>query len=645
MISAFVKTILSRYRRPLIVAVHLPFIVTAYYLAFWIRFDGAIPAHAEETWFAYLPSVVVVQMLTFAMLGLYRGLWRYSSIGDLQKIILGATAGVMASYVLGSLFLGIWFLPIGIVTIQILMLIFLLGGVRLVRRAWYALDYRENIGSLRHPNGNGYRQPGRRVLVFGAGDAGEMIVRDMKNNPFYACVPIGFVDDDSVKTGQRIHNIPVLGNRRDLDKIIHQHRPDEVLIAIPGADPHEIREVIKSLEPYNLPIKTLPNLRDILTGKVTVETIRNVELEDLLPRQAVGLDIGPISELLSGRRVMVTGAGGSIGSELCRQILALKPSLLLAFERHENSLFTVSHSLSANDSGGAVELIVGDVTDVHRVNEVMDRYRPEIVFHAAAHKHVPLMEFNASEAVKNNVGGTRVLAEAAVRSGVKRFIFISSDKAVKPTSVMGATKRVGEMMIRSIAKSDGRLFAAVRFGNVLGSNGSVVPLFREQIRSGGPVTVTHPEMRRYFMLIPEAVQLVLHAATMSDPGAIYVLEMGEQIRISELARTLIQLSGYVPDRDIAIEYIGLRPGEKLFEELLEDDELVEPSSVQQVLRLQDRANLDRKWLARQISQVEASAARGDDKSSIRGLRALVPSFQVPGFQGDQPEPAAYRESV
>ncbi len=611
------------------VGIDAALIVVSYYGAFFARFDGTIPGRYAAMFLSTLPWMVLIHIVTALAGRLHQGVWRYVSLWDCLRLAATTAAGTILFFGFTSVVLGSH-VPYSIYLIDMLLLIALRSGVRAARRV---------IHDLESPT------RGKRILLFGAGDAGEMIVRDMRHNGYYGYTPIGFIDDDPVKVGRRVHGVPVLGSRHDLARVMGTIKPEEVLIAMPQASSSTIRGIMKALEPYPLPVKLLPSLRDLIKGTVTVANIRNIALEDLLARKPAGLDIKHIRNLIEGRRVMVTGAGGSIGSELCRQILALKPNLLLAFERHENSLFAISQGLAASDSCRALRSIIGDVTDVRRVNDLFDRYRPEMVFHAAAHKHVPLMEFNPSEAVKNNVGGTRIVAEAAVRFGVKRFVFISSDKAVKPTSVMGATKHVGELLIRSIENSGAGLFAAVRFGNVLGSNGSVVPLFREQIRSGGPVTVTHPEMRRFFMLIPEAAQLVLHAATISEHGAIYVLEMGEQIRISEMARRLIQLSGYVPDREIPIQYIGLRPGEKLFEELLEDDEIAEPSSVAEILRLSNRGKLDRNWLARQIEQLESSAARADDESVLRDLHVLVPSFQVASFQGDQAQEAGCRESV
>ena len=452
--------------------------------------------------------------------------------------------------------------PRSVFIVDALLLMLLLGAVRLSRRVFAELPRPHH---------------GKRVLIFGAGDAGELIVRDMKASASYGYHPVGFVDDDKAKVGLRIHGVPVVGTRAELPAILRRYRPQEVILAIPHAEPVTIRAVVRALEQFKVPIKTLPALRDMIDGKVALSEIRNLSVEDLLSRAPVGLDPAPLKYLIGGRRVMVTGAGGSIGSELCRQIARLKPASLVMFERYENSLHAIRIELDDAHKPFGLHAVVGDVTDPIRVDEVMRQYAPEIVFHAAAHKHVPLMEENPCEAVKNNVRGTRLLAQAAEECGVDRFILISTDKAVNPTSVMGASKRLAELIVRARAAGSGTSFSVVRFGNVLASNGSVVPRFLEQIKKGGPVTITHPEIRRFFMLIPEAVQLVLHAAAQADAGATYVLEMGEQVKLLDMARDLIRLSGFVPDSEIAIEFVGLRPGEKLYEELSGADEQVGPS--------------------------------------------------------------------
>jgi FlaA1/EpsC-like NDP-sugar epimerase len=468
------------------------------------------------------------------------------------------------------------------------------------------------------------RRRSTRVLIFGAGSAGEMIVRDMRRNGYE---PVGFVDDDTAKVGQRIHHVPVLGGRADLSRIMATEMPDEVLVAMPSVGPAGIRRLVNALEPFRVPISTLPPLQEILGGRVTVSQMRRLAIEDLLPRLPVALDVERARRLIEGRRVLVTGAGGSIGSELCRQIAALDPECLILYERYENNLYTVLNTLQDRPS---VVPALGDVTDTGRLDAIMRAYRPTVVFHAAAHKHVPLMELNPCEAVKNNVMGTRCVADAALRHDVERFVLVSTDKAVNPTSLMGATKRVAELLVQAMPEN-GPLWATVRFGNVLGSSGSVVPRWLEQIGRGGPVTVTDPEVKRFFMLIPEAVQLILQAASVSSRRDILVLEMGEQIRLLDMARTLIRLSGFVPDEEIPIAFVGLRPGEKLYEELVGPGELVECSEVVKVRRVRASVEVDARRVLAQVSRLGQLAVDGRTDAVVAALCRMIPTF-TPGAE-------------
>jgi len=603
---------IHKYRRVLIVWLHLSLIVGASYLSFSLRFDGAIPPKFLVLWWQTLPWLLVIQALSFLPFKLYEGMWRYASIWDLCNIILGVATGAGLFYLVFLWrFEGLTY-PRSILVIYALLLVTMMGGVRLGRRV-----YRE----LSHIDGD------KRVLIYGAGDAGEMIVRDLKNNAYYDYEPIGFVDDDPRKAGALIHGVRVLGTREQLPAIVEKHRPHEIFVAMPSADALTIREVVRLLEPYKVLIKTLPNLRDIMDGRVLVSQIRSLKIEDLLARTPVGLDTTPLERLIKGKRVLVTGAGGSIGSELCHQIAQLQPETLTLFERYENSLFAIANGLAARYGHCRVHSVVGDVTDRNRLHAVMKECRPAIVFHAAAHKHVPLMEGNPCEAVKNNVLGTRLVMEAAVSHGVDRFILISSDKAVNPSSVMGATKRVAELLVQTTNQQGRTAFVAVRFGNVLASNGSVVPTFLEQIKNGGPVTVTHPDMRRYFMLISEAVQLVLHAAALAESGAVYVLEMGEQVKLVDMARNLIRLSGFAPDTEIPIVFTGLRPGEKLSEELVGDDERAEESDVEKILLVRPIVPPSIDMLSAQIETLERLATAGDVAGTLRQLTHIVPAFR------------------
>lgn len=589
------------------IVLQLGFVVLSNWFAFLLQYDWNLSPSARELFWETLPWLVGIRAATFLAFRLNEGLWRYTSIHDVRAIIGGVLASSIGFLALALTPFGPPSYPLSLFVVDAALLTLMLAGGRLSRRV---------IAEASH------RSPGKRILIVGAGDAGELIVRDMKSSRHSRYRAVGFVDDDASKVGHRIHGVPVLGTRADLPKILSRYRPHEVLLAIPDAEPVVVRSIVRTLEPFKIPIKTVPNLRDLIDGKLEISQIRSLSVDDLLTRAPIGLARDPLKHLIGGRRVMVTGAGGSIGSELCRQIARLKPASLVMFERYENSLHAIRMELEDARQQFGLYPVIGDVTDPVRLAEVMRESRPEIVFHAAAHKHVPLMEENPCEAIKNNVRGTRLIAEAAGEYGVDRFILISTDKAVNPTSVMGASKRLAELIVQTQAVGSSTSFCIVRFGNVLGSNGSVVPRFLEQIKRGGPVTITHPDMRRFFMLIPEAVQLVLHAAAQAEGGATYVLEMGDQVKLVDMARHLIRLSGFVPDDEVPIEYIGLRPGEKLFEELVGRDEEVGPSAVEKILRVTSRSE-PRGDLAEAIAQIESDAAHGRREAMFAALRDLA----------------------
>jgi FlaA1/EpsC-like NDP-sugar epimerase len=618
------------YRRPVMLAIDGGLIALAYWGAFALRFDGQVPRSELAMLWTSLPWAVAIQMAMYFRFHLNQTVWRYVSVGDVVKIgAAAAIATIVFAFANGPYFNNSGF-PRSIYALEPLLQVSLVGGCRMLRRVAHDLKGAER---------------GKRILIFGAGDAGEMIVRDMKRKSYYGYKPVGFIDDDRAKLGLRIHGVPVLGSRSELARIITSNPTDEILIAMPRVPSTTIREVVKALEPYPLPVKILPSLPDVINGAVTVSSIRNIALEDLLARPPIGLDGGEVRKLIESRRVLVTGAGGSIGSELCRQIIALRPEKLVMFERHENSLYSLEKEFCDRGVSNALVAVVGDVCDRRRVDETLSAYAIQIIFHAAAHKHVPLMEENPCEAIKNNVRGTRILVEAAVRSGVERFVLVSTDKAVNPCNVMGASKRVAEMLVEVAAKRTGMRLAAVRFGNVLGSNGSVIPRFLEQIKKGGPVTVTHPEIRRFFMLIPEAVQLTLHATAIAEAGAIYVLEMGDQIRIVDMARHLIRLSGLVPDEDIKIEFSGLRSGEKLFEELVSECETVASSAVSHIRLVRASKTLDDAIVAESVRALESAAFMGDRAGVVRLIKLIVPTFQSAAASADNagPEEAAEPE--
>ena len=610
--------LLVRLRRPITVVVYLGLSCVANVLAFLLRFDGQVPAEWWAACLKMLPWLLLVRTGGFMAFGQFRGLWRYASLYDLRVIVLAVLSSSFGFFVLVRWVFAQAMYPRSVYLIDALVLIVLLGTSRMARRMYHEMR----------------RSPGdKTVLIVGAGNAGALIVREMLSNSDYNYRPVGFVDDAPAKQGERIHGVPVLGKRADLARVIGKTRPDDVLIAMPSAPPAVIQEVVRALQPFHLNINTLPSLSEIVRGQVAVAQIRKLTIEDLLARQPVALDPAALRHLIAGRCAMVTGAGGSIGSELCRQIAGLEPKTLVLYERYENTLFAIANELHDRWPALDVRPLVGDVCDAGRLAGVFARHPPHVVFHAAAHKHVPLMELSPCEAVKNNVFGTQQLVDVASRCGVERFILISTDKAVNPTSVMGVSKRVAEMIVQSKNTSSRTAFAAVRFGNVLGSNGSVVPRFLEQIKAGGPVTVTHPDMRRYFMLIPEAVHLVMHAAAMAEGGEVFVLDMGEQIKVLDMARTLIRLSGFVPEQDIPITFTGLRPGEKLYEELVGSQESVEPSGMEKIHKLQrdhpvDAASLDR-YLA-DLRRCVMEKNLGDSQCScglLSVLQELVPTYK------------------
>jgi FlaA1/EpsC-like NDP-sugar epimerase len=450
----------------------------------------------------------------------------------------------------------------------------------------------------------------------------------MKTRTEFNCQPIGFVDDNVGLLNQRIHGVRVLGTVQDLPKLVERLKPEVVVVAEPNAAPEFLRDLVIKLEPYNISIKTLPAKEELLADQSAVSQIRNVSIPDLLSRAPIHLDNEATRQMVRGKCVLITGAGGSIGSELARQITLFEPKVLLLYERHENSLYNIHKELDDRRLAFPVVPLIGDVTDAQRLCSVLEEYKPQILFHAAAHKHVPLVELNPMEAVKNNCIGTRVIAEAASLYGVEQFVHISTDKAVNPSSVMGATKRVAELIIQDIARTSRTRFLLVRFGNVLGSSGSVLLRFQEQIRAGGPVTVTHPEIRRYFMLIPEAVQLVLQAATIGEQGHIYILDMGEQIKVLDIARSLIRLSGLNPGKDIPIRFVGLRPGEKLYEELVGEGEVAVRSPLEKILQIRTIDRLDFEEFREKLSGLEAASYGDAAGVLLERLKEIVPMFQA-----------------
>jgi FlaA1/EpsC-like NDP-sugar epimerase/lipopolysaccharide/colanic/teichoic acid biosynthesis glycosyltransferase len=610
---ASLSSFILRWRKPIIVVFDVALIILANYLAFALRYDGNIPEGEVHTFEQTVLALVAIRGVAFALFGLNEGLWRYTSIWDLQNIIGGVLTSTVVFYGWVHWVMGLSSYPRSIFAIDAILLIGFLAGVRLSSRV------------LRDKP---IFQKKRKVLVVGAGDSGERVVREMKTRTVFNCQPIGFVDNNVGLLNQRIHGVRVLGTVQDLPKLVEGLKPEVVVVAVPNAAPEFLRDLVIKLEPYNISIKTLPAKEELLADQSTVSQIRNVSIPDLLSRAPIDLDNAATRQMVRDKCVLITGAGGSIGSELARQITLFEPKVLLLYERHENSLYSIHKELDDRRLEFPIVPLIGDVTDAQRLCAVLEQYKPKILFHAAAHKHVPLVELNPLEAVKNNCIGTRVTAEAASLYGVEQFVHISTDKAVNPSSVMGATKRVAELIIQDIARTSRTRFILVRFGNVLGSSGSMLLRFQEQIKAGGPVTVTHPEIRRYFMLIPEAVQLVLQAATIGEQGHIYILDMGEQIKVLDIARSLIRLSGLNPGKDIPIRFIGLRPGEKLYEELVGEGEIAVRSSLEKILQIRAISGLDLEEFREKLSALEAASYRDEASVLLERLKEIVPMFQT-----------------
>jgi FlaA1/EpsC-like NDP-sugar epimerase len=548
---------MPNYRIVLAVIHDLLAIAAAWLIAYWLRFNLELPELYNEQSLKSALWVVPLYGTMFLFSGLYRGIWRFASLPDLQRIIVSVTLGALA--VPAMLFMLQLSVPRSVLIVSPVLLVMFMGGSRLAYRGWKERRFGALIEGQREP-----------VVVLGATEAAAALIKDLVRSPQWEVM--GVFDNDRATHGRQIHGATVHGAISDLPKLLPRLNARYAIIAMPEANHSMRRQTIEVARQSGLRVLTVPSFDDLMSGRVTVSQIRNVELDDLLGRDPVKLDTAGLREWLGNRVVLVSGAGGSIGSELCRQIARYRPQRIVLLESNEFALYTIEQEFARQFPGVAISAIIGDVKDAMRVEQVLITLRPTAVFHAAAYKHVPLMENNNTwQAVLNNVLGTRTLAEAAIRHGVEKFVLISTDKAVNPTNVMGATKRLAELVCQSLQAGTATQFIIVRFGNVLGSAGSVIPKFREQIAAGGPVTVTHPEITRFFMSIPEAVQLVLQAGLSSQGGEIVVLDMGEPVKIADLARDMIRLSGF-DENDIRITYTGLRPGEKLFEEVLAADE-------------------------------------------------------------------------
>ena len=575
----------------------------------------------------YFPAVLImmgVALLTkvpvYYAFGLYRRLWIYASTSELRLITVAVTtASVLTSGLMLLLISLGWVIP-GMprssLGIDWLISLVLIGGSRFALRILAEQSATPRNGKT------------RKVLIIGAGDAGALVVRELQKTSQLNLLPIGFLDDDLAKQKQEINGVPVIGTVTDIPDVLEDRPVDEVIIAIPSAAGNVLRFVTDACRIKGIPSRTMPGINELIGGKVSVSRLREVDITDLLRREPVKIDNRLVGSSLSGKRVLVTGAGGSIGREISRQVARWGPSELVLLGHGENSIFDALLELQEDYGTLSIHPIIADVRDLSRLQTIFQAHRPEVVFHAAAHKHVPLMEYNVEEAITNNVVGTRNVVRISTDFDVERLVLISTDKAVKPINVYGATKRLAEMIVIDAAQRTGRTFTVVRFGNVLGSRGSIVPRFKSQIARGGPVSITHPDMERYFMTIPEAVHLVLQAAAMGQGGEAFILNMGDQIRILELAEDLIRLSGLEPGRDIEIAFTGIRPGEKLSEDLWEQGAQFQPTAHSEIFRSREDEEVDSQRLSKTIEQLDHLACQGEVDTIIRVLDEVIPSAAV-----------------
>jgi len=614
---------ISRYNIPQILG-DIILLAGAFALAFFLRFDFRIPAEQFGLLKTFILPILGAKLIIFYFAGLYRRIWRYAGVRDFNTIIWASILGTMAVIVI-VFFIYRGAFPRSVVALDGLLTVALIAGARFALRGIRELRLKSILAPARKP-----------VLIVGAGDTGETILREMLRRPELAYQPVGLIDDDQGKQGLRIHGVRVLGTRRHLRELINKYQIQGVIICMPSVSREVIRDVFFQCQEVGVKCKTLPGIYQIIDGTVNVEQIREVGVEDILGREPVQVDLRKVGGYISGNSVMVTGSGGSIGSELCRQISRLQPSLLIMVDQSEGSLFEIEQELLRERNFTSAVAVVANITNQARTKAIFSRYKPSVVFHAAAYKHLPLMEANAVEAIETNLLGTKAVAEAAIQSGAERFVFISTDKAVEPVSVMGASKALAEKLAQALAQDSSTKFMIVRFGNVLDSSGSVVPIFMRQIAQGGPVTVTHPEMTRYFMTIPEAMQLVMQAGAIGEGGEIFILDMGEQVSILELARSMIRLSGFELGKDILIEFSGIRPGEKLHEKSVWDDEEALPTKHKKILMVKN-TRLDIARFKEDILQLERAISAGDSRK-IQEKVSQMCSYHLGKASGHAPLP-------
>jgi FlaA1/EpsC-like NDP-sugar epimerase len=599
-------------------------IALAFALSFMFRFDFHLPSAYRDTFWEVFCLVFLIKTAVLLGTGFYRNLWRYASLHDALHILKSVSIASVA-VALVFLFIGTSLpFPRSIILLDWALLFFLISSSRVIWRFYREMTLKP------------HKKTGRNTLIVGAGESGSLLLKEIRRHSSSPYKIVGFVDDDNAKQGMFLHGVGVLGNLARLREIVEAKGVEEIIIAIPSAKGKALLKIVEQCKTTGVRFRSVPAMRDILNGNLSISQIKNVDIGDLLGRESVVLDEAGIRNYLTGKRVLVTGAAGSIGSELCRQLARFEPGCLIILDSAETPLFYIERELQGKFPGQKLVPVLGDIRNREKVTAVFEEYLPQVVFHAAAYKHVPMMEYNQVEAVTNNIGGTRIMADAAHRFGVENFVMISSDKAVNPTNVMGASKRVAEIYVQALSRKSLTRFSTVRFGNVLGSNGSVIPLFMEQIKNGGPVTVTDPDVVRYFMTIPEAAQLVLQAGGLGKGGEIFVLDMGEPVRIKDLAEELIRLSGFVPYEDIDIVFTGLRPGEKLFEELLIDGEGIMRTTHEKI-RVAASVKMELSVVNAGLNHLFALADNFDVTGIMHSLCTLVAEF-TPSRMHDLPVP-------
>ncbi|WP_099190628.1 polysaccharide biosynthesis protein [Tepidibacter mesophilus] len=601
-------------RQIILVIVDSVLISLCAYISMCLIFDFNTPNKYIYIIKSYMIAYIFATLIVFYLFKFYSSLWRYASIEEMLSVVI---ACVISTSIWRTVFyMYEESIPIGFYIVNALILTISTGGVRFTYRV-----IRRIKGKL------GVTEEWNRVLVIGGGSAGAMVIKEIRNNPQIKKTPVAVIDDDINKKGRRIHGVLVYGTRKDIEKAIEDKNIDEIVFAMPSISTLEKKELIDICKNTKCKLKTLPGMYELIDGRVDIKKIRDIQIEDLLGRDSVKVDLDEVSDYLENEVVLVTGGGGSIGSELCRQISRFKPKELIILDIYENNAYEIQQELKRKYKNELnLKVIIASVRDNNRMEEILKKYKPNVVFHAAAHKHVPLMEDSPTEAIKNNVFGTMNVAKLSDKYKVKKFVLISTDKAVNPTNIMGATKRTAELIIQTLDKCSETEFAAVRFGNVLGSNGSVVPLFKRQILEGGPVTVTHPDIIRYFMTIPEAVQLVIQAGAMANGGEIFVLDMGEPVKIADLAKDIIRLSGFEPDVDIKINYTGLRPGEKLYEELLMAEEGLTSTKHEKIF-IGQPIDTDINALRKELEMLEKIVRSEEEELLNVIIKKLVPTYR------------------